>query len=112
MNLSRWLAENLFDYKIKKTGGRVFKEALYGQDDHRVMTTDEWHPETDISQAFEVVGKMQEKGFGYHIGALSNSQKHRATFIKGKYWWECYDENLITAICLAAKKAIAAQEGG
>ena len=65
----------------------------------------DWHPQTNIKQAFEVVGVMRKNGYAFKLIA-SNSGGYKAEFALVTYGenprWADTPE---MAICLAAEKA-------
>ena len=70
-----------------------------------------WHPSTDIKQAFEVVDKMQELGFGFDLQINNTDDGYSAEFEKDtdpNNFNPMWHDTPAMAICLTALKAIKA----
>lgn len=108
MNIDREIAENIMGWGLEEVnvgGPRWFKKGT----PISIRAEYEWHPSTDIKQAFEVVGKMRERGFICHLYQYGDCDEWCAEFefIKDNHIrGEADHENPATAICLAAIKVI------
>ena len=73
---------------------------------------DEWHPPESISDAFQVVEKMIEKGFAFQLFCNMGTDSHivdnwvSAFFKPFGSGLDAIAETIPLSICLAAKKAI------
>jgi len=70
-----------------------------------IMPVKDWHPSTNIVQAFEVVGKMRERGSCFKLECRASGE-FIAVFYRNHIRFIGEDDNLAMAICLATKKAV------
>ena len=105
-DLDREMAEVMGWKYIRYTG----KYWVY-QDEHDTffLVPRDFHPSTDIAQAFQVVGKMIEGGWRLTICVYPDQEKTAEFWKAGFSYYKCH-EQLATAICLAAKAAKKALE--
>jgi hypothetical protein len=81
---------------------------------HRPYEWFEWHPSTDIKQAFEVVEKMREMGWEFYLEDPDRNNEKKgwyAEFLHHKsydrnYGWSDDADTPAMAICKAALTAI------
>lgn len=120
MDLDRWTAENVM------IPGNVTRHGSW-YDVHRVVDghlircrkyeiyhvwaggcINGWHPTRDITQAFDVVEKMREKGWSFELGDNHHEGKWYAIFeipmTDNQHYG--FADTPALAICEAAKKAV------
>jgi hypothetical protein len=73
-----------------------------------------WSPSTDIAAAFQVVEKMEDRGFFFELSntSIDPEKTYRASFFKNDEPISKYAESLQLAICLAALTATKESKDG
>ncbi|MBS1793643.1 MAG: hypothetical protein JSS81_07310 [Acidobacteria bacterium] len=135
-NLNRWIHENIFGLKcgeqfwvVNKDGSvdvtvpfkaqsrdHAEKWLKQGVEPYYLDHEIEIRPDCpnysgDIAEAWKVIEKMREQGFGYECYRRVLDAQHTAVFSKDEITrFYIFAENLPEAICLAAKLAIEHQK--
>lgn len=98
--LDAWLAENVMGWK---GDGYCWRDPKLIQPYYRMQASvEDWHPTTNIAQAFELLNKFDywelygNEGEGHAAAIWDNKDRRRAV---------CEQPTATLAICLAAQKA-------
>ena len=119
--LDKWIAENVMGWKLKKQVALTPRDDWYwvdSKEEFKISNYD-WHPTESISDAFQVVEKMVEKGyyteididgpntiFCCFVAGNLNVKKDGIKKTMEEKVHSAINSSASLAICFAAKKAI------
>ena len=116
--LDRWIAEKVMEWEATypdrfsgdhfSAHGDQFRYGLAKAKYPNGLEEHEWTPTTSISQAFEVVEKMRELGWGFvlHSSYLPSGTHVRFWYYLKEYESKAHAETPALAICKAVYEAV------
>lgn len=104
MDLDRWIAENVMGWVPH--GDWCYEN----HPDNVLILSSDWHPTRNIQQAFEVVEKMREDGYGFALELPMSGGCYAEFWKESNYdtvtFKAEHNDTPTLAICEAAKKAM------